>query len=113
MLIIIMLIWILNFKLHIFITTLWKIRTQYIIRATYLLIDNSLTLLGVLARCRHATKIQAYLIEPEWRIYASVNLPPLVQIMARRLEGAKPAPEPALTYCQLELWKQTSVKFES
>ena len=38
-------------------------------------------------------------IEAEWRIYASVNLPSLVQIMACRLTGAKPLSEPMLEYC--------------
>ena len=40
-----------------------------------------------------------YLIEVEWRIYASVALPALVQIMACRLDGAKPLSEPMLEYC--------------
>ena len=39
------------------------------------------------------------LIEAGWRIYASVNLPSLVQIMACRLVGAKPLSEPMLGYC--------------
>ena len=39
------------------------------------------------------------LIEAEWRIYASVNKPSLVQIMACRLDGAKPLSEPMLEYC--------------
>ena len=33
--------------------------------------------------------------------------------MACRLSGAKPLPEPMLTYCQLDPQEQTSVKFES
>ena len=37
----------------------------------------------------------------------------LVQVMARRLFGAKPLPEPMLTYCQLNPWKETSVQSES
>ena len=37
----------------------------------------------------------------------------LVQVMACRLFGAKPLPEPMLVYCQLDSWKQVSVKFES
>ena len=36
----------------------------------------------------------------------------LVQIMACRLFGAKPLPEPMLTYCQLNHWEETSVKSE-
>ena len=39
------------------------------------------------------------LIEAEWRIYASVNQPSLVQIMACRLDGAKPLSEPMMEYC--------------
>ena len=37
----------------------------------------------------------------------------LVQVMACGLFGAKPLPEPMLAYCQLDSWKQISVKFES
>ena len=37
----------------------------------------------------------------------------LVQIMACRLSGAKPLPEPMQAYCQLDPWEQISVKFES
>ena len=37
----------------------------------------------------------------------------LVQVMACRLSGAKPLPEPLLPYCQLDPCEQTSVKFES
>ena len=38
--------------------------------------------------------------------------PTLVQLMACRLFGAKRLPE-LLNYCQLDLWEQNSVKFES
>ena len=41
------------------------------------------------------------------------NGPALVQIMACRLFGAKPLPEPMLTYYQLDPKEQISVKFES
>ena len=37
----------------------------------------------------------------------------LVQVMACRLFGAKPSPEPVLTHLQLNSWEQISVKFES
>ena len=37
----------------------------------------------------------------------------LVKVMASRLFGAKPLPEPMLDYCQLDSWEQVSVKFES
>ena len=37
----------------------------------------------------------------------------LVQVMACRLFGAKPLPEPMLAYCWLDSWEQISVKFES
>ena len=37
----------------------------------------------------------------------------LVQVLACRLYGAKPLPEPMLAYCQLDSWEQISVKFES
>ena len=36
----------------------------------------------------------------------------LVQIMACRLFGAKPLPEPMLAYCQLNSWEHISMKFE-
>ena len=37
----------------------------------------------------------------------------LVQVMAWRLSGTKPLPEPMLTYYQLDPWEQTPVKIES
>ena len=37
----------------------------------------------------------------------------LLQVMACRLFGAKPLPEPMLIYCQLDSWEHISVKFES
>ena len=49
----------------------------------------------------------------EWRIYASINYPSLVQIMACRLEGAKTLFAPMLECCLLDTWEQTSVKFQS
>ena len=39
--------------------------------------------------------------------------PSLVQVLACRLFGAKPLPEPMLAYWQLDSWEQISVKFES
>ena len=46
-------------------------------------------------------------------IYASVNwISELIQVMACRLFGAKPVPEPMLAYCQLDSREQISVKFE-
>ena len=39
--------------------------------------------------------------------------PPLVKVMACRLFGSKPLPEPMLAYCLLDSWEQISVKFES
>ena len=41
------------------------------------------------------------LIEAEWRIYASVIWPALVQTMVCRLDGAKPLPEPMQECCKL------------
>ena len=38
---------------------------------------------------------------------------PSVQEMARRLFGAKPLPEPTLTYCQSDHREQTAVKLSS
>ena len=37
----------------------------------------------------------------------------LLHVMACRLCDAKPLPRPMLTYCQLDPWEPTSVKFES
>ena len=39
--------------------------------------------------------------------------PSSVQIMACRLFGAKPLPEPMLVYCQLDSWEHISVKLKS
>ena len=62
-------------------------------------------------RYGNPTFLLLYLIEAEWRIYALVNLPSLVQIMACRLAGAKPLSEPLLEYFLIwTLGKQTSVK---
>ena len=36
----------------------------------------------------------------------------LVQVKACRLFGAKPLPEPMLTYCQIDSWEQILVKFK-
>ena len=37
----------------------------------------------------------------------------LVQVMACRLFGAKPLPQPMFAYCRLDFWEQISMKFES
>ena len=46
--------------------------------------------------------LHGWLIEAERRIYASVNLPSLLQVMACRLVGAKPLSETMLEYFQLD-----------
>ena len=46
--------------------------------------------------------------EAEWRLYASVNYPPLVQIMTCRLVSTKPLSEPMVEYCQLGPQEQSS-----
>ena len=56
-------------------------------------------------------ELQLQLIETEWRRYASVNLPSLVQIMTCRLVGAKPLSEPMIEYCWFDHQEQTSVKY--
>ena len=43
--------------------------------------------------------LDVQLFEAEWRIYASVTKPSLVQIVAWRRPGAKPLSEPMLEYC--------------
>ena len=50
------------------------------------------------------------LIEAGRRIYASVNYPSLIQIIACRLGGAKPLSKSMLEYCWLDPWEQNSVK---
>ena len=70
------------------------------------LLENELGMSNwVNSRC-----VTYYDIEAEQHIYASVNYPPLVQIIARRLAGAKLLSEPMLGYCELDPWEQTSVK---
>ena len=54
---------------------------------------------GAGVRQRSTSWIIIKIIEAEWRIYASINYPSLVQIMACRLIGAKPLSEPMLEYC--------------
>ena len=49
-------------------------------------------------------------IEADWRIYAPVKQT-LVQILARRLFGAKPLSEPMLSYCHLDHKERILVKF--
>ena len=49
------------------------------------------------------------LIQAAWGIYAAVG-PSLVQIIACRLVGGKPLPEPIMAYCQMDIWEQISVK---
>ena len=44
------------------------------------------------------------LFEPQWRIYASINYPSLLQILACRLEGAKLLSEPMLEYYNKLQW---------
>ena len=84
----------------------------------------SSVLCGRLCRCD-------YLSMPFWKIYinqtARLLIPPppgaaymrqwtgtaLVQVMACRLFGVKPLPEPMLVYCQLDSWEQTWVRCES
>ena len=46
-------------------------------------------------------------------LYASINIPSLVQIMTCRLARAKSLSELMLEYCRLGPWEQTSVKFYS
>ena len=44
----------------------------------------------------------SYIIEAKWRIYVSANKPYLVQIMAYRLDDAKPLSEPMEQYYKLD-----------
>ena len=52
-----------------------------------------------------------HLIEAEWRIYASIDKPSLVQMMPCRMFGAKPLSELMLTYSQLNHQEYISVTF--
>ena len=54
-----------------------------------------------------------YLISPSAAYMRQWTGSSLVQLMACRLIGAKPLPEPVLAYCHLDSWKHISVKFES
>ena len=67
-------------------------------------------------------QLQAFDIHNSWFCLTHLALVPhicvgelrqsvLVQVMACRLLGGKPLPEPMLIYCQLDLQEQTSVKF--
>ena len=76
-------------------------------------------------RRRKRTKNSKSPVYPGWLKYAiNSSLPNgaymwqwiqqvLVQVMACHLLGAKPLPEPMLTYCQLDPLEQTSVNFKS
>ena len=55
-------------------------------------------MVGIWGRAKWHFYLIIHDIEAEWRIYASVNYPSLVQIMARHLDGAKPLSEPILEY---------------
>ena len=82
---------------------------------------NLLTKLQMSHTASHSTFIAASHADagPDQRISPSAAYmrlwtgPQLVQVMACRLFGAKPIPEPMLTFCQLDPWEQTSVKCES
>ena len=39
-------------------------------------------------------------------------MPPKVQIMPRRLEGAKPSSEPMVAFCSLDPWEEISVQLQ-
>ena len=62
-----------------------------------------------MATLRYAVMVE--LIEAEWRLYASINKPSLVQIMACRLVGAEPLSESVLKYFLLNPQEQISVQF--
>ena len=51
------------------------------------------------------------LSKPERRIYPSVKIPSLLQIMACRLADTKPLSEPMLEYCELDPKEHISVRF--
>ena len=50
----------------------------------------------------HASIATLLTHESEWRLYASVNVPSLVQIMDCHLANAKPLSEPMMKFCELE-----------
>ena len=100
----------------------WQIfRQNYISASVYLKVyDISVTLifiapLGSLSQwwfVAYHTGID-YLIPPSAAYMRQWNGSSLVQVMACRLFGAKPLPEPMLPYCLLNSWEQTPVKFKS
>ena len=50
---------------------------------------------------------------PFWGLHVLMKWSSLIQVTVCRLFGVQPLPEPMLTYSQLDLLKQTSVKFSS
>ena len=78
---------------------------------------------GLLSAINLITKL-GFILTPSWNILPLLTSPSaaylhqssgsaMVQIMACRLFGAKPLPEPMLVYCQLDSWEQISVEFKS
>ena len=60
----------------------------------------------------HFLQNHTYRAEAEKSTYTSVNRSSLVQVIARRGTGNKSLPNPIQPHCRLDLYKQTSVKFE-
>ena len=62
-----------------------------------------------------ASQITRKVIVFQWLLLAYMlqcSASALFQVMACRLFGAKPLPEPVLAHCQLDSWELLSVKFE-
>ena len=63
--------------------------------------------------CSCQSRCCCELFSPWWRYMRQWTGSVLLKVMACRLLGAKPLPQPMLTHCQSDPLKQTSVKFES
>ena len=91
-------------------TCIWCIHTMHRICGIYLdwVMRHYTTIYVDVKRGRYSTHLPpsaAYM--RRWTGSA------LVHVMACRLSGAKPLPEPLLPCCQLDPWEQTLVKLES
>ena len=72
---------------------------------------------GSFATKKNATAFQSYVVNnsslPSAAYMRRWTGSALVQVMACRLFGAKPLPEPMRVYYQLDSWEQISLKFKS
>ena len=77
-------------------------------QVNYISVLFELLPLYTICQCVTCQSVVIQLTEAKWCMYASINEPALVQIMACQLAGAKPLSEPMLEYCWLDSWEQIS-----